>query len=368
MSNIMVEFAQLQEIGKECATTAKKIQQAKEDFQSSVNKLDWEVKSKANIRGRSVKLSNRLNSIAISLIKYNSFVRSAYSRYADLENYQNGLNEVGDVKPYSPDASVSVSPTNKGDEDQEKTLLEIIIDKIGDVMKYLDKYSDKETGIIAHICALISTTFEIGREGVKSVEELISSVLKLVSNEFDLLTDFLDKENAEGFGVAATLFSMCSEMLDLAQKDIGELFQDSGALIRDVVGLCEDFLQGNSKLNKALYPIAAIGGIISRAIGDGFEFFKDGDFSIQDTARLLLDSGLEGASNWINLLTKGVIDIDVDKAGDCIMDACYSVHDFMERNNWPTWAKVVGSIVGSPVTLVIGIGNMFKGENVAAVL
>ena len=40
----------------------------------------------------------------------------------------------------------------------------------------------------------------------------------------------------------------------------------------------------------------------------------------------------------------------------------------MERNNWTTWAKVVGSIVGSPVTLVMGIGNMFKGENVASVL
>ena len=44
MSHIMVEFAQLQEIGKECAATAKKIQQAKEDFQSSINKLDWELK------------------------------------------------------------------------------------------------------------------------------------------------------------------------------------------------------------------------------------------------------------------------------------------------------------------------------------
>lgn len=87
MSHIMVEFAQLQEIGKECATTAKKIQQAKEDFQSSINKLDWEVKSKANIRGRAVKLSNRITRISLALMRYNSFINKAHKYYSALDSY-----------------------------------------------------------------------------------------------------------------------------------------------------------------------------------------------------------------------------------------------------------------------------------------
>lgn len=368
MSHIKVEFARLQEIGKECSAASKRILQAKEDFQSSINRLYWEVKSKANIRARAVKLSNRLNSIGMALPKYNSFVNMAYSRYAELDNYKNGLDELGDVTPYASNTTINVTSANIGDEGKEQTLLEKIIDKLADVLKFIDKYSDEETGVLAHICALISTTLEIGREGVESAEELISSVAQIISSGYDVLADFLDQENAQGFGVAATILSMFGNLIDSLQKDIGEAFQDSGSLIRDIVGLCGDFLQDKSKLNSGVYPIAALGSIISRAIGDAFEFFKDGEFSIQDCARLLLDSGLEGASNWINLLTKGVIDIDVDKAGDCIIDACNSVHDYMERNNWPTWAKVVGSIVGSPVTLVMGIGNMFKGENIAAVL
>ena len=368
MSHIKVEFAKLQEIGKECSAASKRILQAKEDFQSSINRLDWEVKSKANIRARAVKLSNRLNSIGMALPKYNSFVNMAYSSYAELDNYKNGLDELGDVTPYASNTIVNVTSANIGDEGKEQTLLEKIIDKIADVLKFIDKYSDEETGVLAHICALISTTLEIGREGVKSVKELISSISQIISGGFDLLTDFLDQKNAKGFGIAATILSMCGEILDLTQKDIGEVFQDSGSLIRDIVGLCGDFLQDNSIINTIVQPVAALGSVASRLVGDVFEFSKDGDFSIQDAARLLLDSGLEGASTWINLLTKGVIDIDVDKAGDCIMSACNSVHDYMERNNWPTWAKFVGSILGSPVTLGIGIGNMFKGENVAAFL
>lgn len=368
MSHIKVEFAKLQEIGKECSAASKRILQAKEDFQSSINRLDWEVKSKANIRARAVKLSNRLNSIGMALPKYNSFVNIAYSRYTELDNYKNGLDELGDVTPYASNTSINVSPAYREDEDKEQTLLERIIDKIADVMKYIDEYSDEETGVLAHICALISTTLEIGREGVKSVKELISSVSQIISGGFDLLTDFLDEKNAKGFGVAATILSMCSEILDLTQKDIEEVLQDTGSLIRDVVGLCGDFLKDNSVLSETIQPIAALVSAFCRLAGGVVDFFKGGDFSIQDVARLLLDSGLEGASNWINMITKGVIDIDVDKAGDCIMSACNSVHDYMERNNWPTWAKVVGSIVGSPVTLVMGIGNMFKGENVAAVL
>lgn len=372
MSHIKVEFAKLQEMGKECSAASKRILQAKEDFQSSINRLDWEVKSKANIRARAVKLSNRLNSIGMALPKYNSYVNMAYSSYVELDNYKNGLNELGDVTPYASNTSINVPPANIGDEDKKQTLLEKIIDKIADFMKYIDNYSDKETGVLADICALISTTLEIGREGVKSVKELISFVSQIISGGIDLLTNFLDEKNANGFGIAATILSMCSEILDLQQKGIGQALQDSGDLIGQLVGLLKKIINENELFEiiagGVVYPIAAFGSVCTRYVGDLIEFAKDGIFSIQDFARTLLDSGLAGASTWIKLLTCGIIDIDVDNAGDNIMNACGSVHDYMERNNWPTWAKVVGSIVGAPVTLGIGIGNMLKGEGVAAVL
>ncbi|MGM9582157.1 MAG: hypothetical protein ACI3WU_00370, partial [Phascolarctobacterium sp.] len=140
------------------------------------------------------------------LPKYNSFVNMAYSSYAELDNYKNGLDELGDVTPYASNMTVNVTSANIRDEDKEQTLIEKIIDKVADVLKFIDKYSDEETGVLAHICALISTTLEIGREGVESVEELISSVAQIISSGYDVLADFLDQENAEGFGVAATMF------------------------------------------------------------------------------------------------------------------------------------------------------------------
>ena len=71
---------------------------------------------------------------------------------------------------------------------------------------------------------------------------------------------------------------MCGEILDLTQKDIGEVFQDSGSLIRDIVGLCGDFLQDNSIINTIVHPVAALGSVVCRLVGDAFEFSKDGGF------------------------------------------------------------------------------------------
>lgn len=88
MSHIKVEFAKLQEIGKEYAADSKRILQAKEDFQSSINRLDWEVKTKANIRARAVKLSNRLIKISSALMRYNSYINQSYKSFSDLESYK----------------------------------------------------------------------------------------------------------------------------------------------------------------------------------------------------------------------------------------------------------------------------------------
>lgn len=120
MSHIKVEFAKLQVIGKECSATSKRILQAKEDFQSSINKLDWEVKSKANIRARVVKLYYRLNRVGIALPKCSFFINTAYSRYAELDNYKNGLDDLGDVTQFSSNKSVNVSVANKEDKYDEK--------------------------------------------------------------------------------------------------------------------------------------------------------------------------------------------------------------------------------------------------------
>ena len=60
------------------------------------------------------------------------------------------------------------------------------------------------------------------------------------------------------------------------------------------------------------------------------------------------------------------MNVNVDQVGNYVVDACNSVHDYMEKNNWPTWAKIGGSILGAPVTFGMGLGNMFKGKTLTA--
>lgn len=60
MAHIKVEFTQLQEAEKNFSDISRKILQANKDFQTSLRRIDWKVKSKGNIDSRARKLSKRL--------------------------------------------------------------------------------------------------------------------------------------------------------------------------------------------------------------------------------------------------------------------------------------------------------------------
>ena len=200
----------------------------------------------------------------------------------------------------------------------------------------------------------------------------------------------MDKGNVHGFGIVKTILSMLDDFLDFKDKGIGEILQGTGGLISGTGKLAEEYLKYNmiqqivnegfsSEFAKKaakdmvktvgdglITPLVAFGSSCTRFVGDMIEFTKDGNYSIQDFARTLLDSGLSGGSSWIKSLTCGVVNVNVDQVGNYVVDACNSVHDYMEKNNWPTWAKIGGSILGAPVTFGIGLGNMFKGKTLTA--
>lgn len=387
MAHIKVEFTQLQEAEKNFSDISRKILQANKDFQTSLRRIDWKVKSKGNIDSRARKLSKRLEGCRAVLSGYSRFINTAYMKYVALENYQEGLDGLGDVTPYSSgSASNSALPSNdviKEEVGKTETILDLIIKLLDVVKEYLD--IDIADGVLSDILELIVTAAEKEKEGVNNIWELLSFMFEGGTSVISLVEDLADKGNVHGFGIVKTVLSMFDDYLDFKDKGIGEILQGAGGLIAGTGKLAEEYLKykvsegfTSEVAKKAakdmvktvgdglITPLVAFGSSCTRFVGDMIEFTKDGNYSIQDFARTLLDSGLSGGSSWIKSLTCGVVNVNVDQVGNYVVDACNSVHDYMEKNNWPTWAKIGGSILGAPVTFGIGLGNMFKGKTLTA--
>ena len=88
MAHIRIEFTQLQESEDRCSKVSRQIFQAKDDFQESMRKLDWEVKSKSDISRKSRKIEQKLSNLANALSAFKVFIEMASSKYSYLENYQ----------------------------------------------------------------------------------------------------------------------------------------------------------------------------------------------------------------------------------------------------------------------------------------
>ncbi|WP_462432699.1 hypothetical protein [Phascolarctobacterium succinatutens] len=392
MAHIKVEFTQLQEAEKNFSDISRKILQANKDFQTSLRRIDWKVKSKGNIDSRARKLSKRLEGCRAVLRGYSSFINTAYAKYAALENYQKGLDGLGDITPYSNGAySNSAIPNNeviKGELEKANTELDMVIKLLNVLKKYLGV--NVADGVLSDILGLILTAIEKEKEGVNNISELLSFIFNGGASVISLVEDLVDKGNVHGFGIVKTILSMLDDFLDFKDKGIGEILQGTGGLISSTGKLAEEYLKYNmiqqivnegfsSEVAKKaakdmvktvgdglITPLVAFGSSCTRFVGDMIEFTKDENYSIQDFARTLLDSGLSGGSSWIKSLTCGVMNVNVDQVGNYVVDACNSVNDYMEKNNWPTWAKIGGSILGAPVTFGIGLGNMFKGKTLTA--
>lgn len=166
MAHIRVEFTQMQEAGKTFSDISGKILQANKDFKTSLRKIDWKVKSKGNIDSRARKLSKRLEGCRAVLSGYSRFINTAYMKYVALENYQEGLDGLGDVTPYSSgSASNSALPSNdviKEEVGKTETILDLIIKLLDVVKEYLD--IDIADGVLSDILGLILTAIEKEKE------------------------------------------------------------------------------------------------------------------------------------------------------------------------------------------------------------
>lgn len=113
MPRIYVDFQKFKEIGNRCSSVADKLNKIRTDFNTTIKKLDWDLKIQYDINKRAGVISAQLEEYRKILKLYQRFINEAYAQYAKLEN-DNSLKLEGDsaLKKWSKDFFSLKSTTN----------------------------------------------------------------------------------------------------------------------------------------------------------------------------------------------------------------------------------------------------------------
>lgn len=116
--------------------------------------------------------------------------------------------------------------------------------------------------------------------------------------------------------------------------------------------------------DKIIAPIVAIGGGVTRLVGDVCEMSKDG-FNGPEIGEIMAETGLATGAGLLSYYTLGLVNIDVDKTWKYIDATNYLANQYWSNTDYPQWLKVIGSIVGTPVNAVVGIMSMVGDDLVS---
>lgn len=181
MPRVYVEFAGLIEVGNECKSVSARVDSIKSEFQSTVRKLDWDVKYEADINNTANQIAKKLDLYARLLKGYQNFLNEVYNEYAKLDEkkvsgiisgYRMPIPPLADYRPPSPEER-----------------MEEMVDNFKDY--FSDEFGWKEllagAGYIGTIYNLITgikdgkTWADLGKSG-KEVYDFISDAAKTYNN------------------------------------------------------------------------------------------------------------------------------------------------------------------------------------------
>ena len=84
MSRIYVEFSKLEELSKGCESVSSKLNGIREDFQSMIGQLDWDVRFQLEINHSAMRIARSLQDYRRTLITYKQFLNEVYRVYQEL--------------------------------------------------------------------------------------------------------------------------------------------------------------------------------------------------------------------------------------------------------------------------------------------
>lgn len=87
MPRIYVDFQKFKEIGSRCSSVSDKLNNIRADFNSTVKKLDWDLKIQYDINKHAEIISRQLEDYRKILKSYQRFISETLAQYSKLENY-----------------------------------------------------------------------------------------------------------------------------------------------------------------------------------------------------------------------------------------------------------------------------------------
>lgn len=91
MPRIYVDFSKLDNIGNRCKLLSSQIDIIQDDFQHTINSLDWDIRFKSNINSTATQLSKKLDQYSKNLEVLQQFIEGAQSEYIKLDEYKKTL-------------------------------------------------------------------------------------------------------------------------------------------------------------------------------------------------------------------------------------------------------------------------------------
>ncbi len=86
MPRIYIEFAGMKQMEESCKSMSSTLNNIRNDFQQTINHLDWDIKYQSNINSIATQITRKLDSYVLALRKYEKFLGEAYNEYNKLNN------------------------------------------------------------------------------------------------------------------------------------------------------------------------------------------------------------------------------------------------------------------------------------------
>jgi len=282
MTRIYVKYSSLTEIGNECKNIASNIDKISNDFNRTIKRLDWDVRSKDNIEAKAERLVHKLNEYEKLLKKYQRVINFAYDKYEKVDQEGNGKDFIGLVNSILAPENVILQTT--------------ITNSLGAGLKWLyeDKSGNNGASNLLNFVSKLSEALDLN-DVLEEVSEFGSEWLE----SFDAIHD---EKNSDLFKVGTTI-DLVSETADTGGKIIGEIGKKIGnPIIKPIASIYSAIIEGYSSA-------------FSEGIKSAEEYSMDGKLDMQDIASILIDASTMGLFNMFESIAEDSI---MDKISDKI--------------------------------------------------
>ena len=344
MAHITVGFAQLQEVQQTLSDTSNQVFQASSDFQTVMRRLDWEVKSKSDIESRARRLTHKLEDCRTASRNYSTFVNTAYVKYAELENYQRGLANVGNVTPFPSGVAVNGFSRNGEQKTEEENVKaksfwemlaefywkghEQLMSHIDELLSWIKSILEKgkhaasqeALGMAADVIGLFEDIIDMFKDLSEQKFNLSKTITEIGEDILDILLGLVDMDK---YGIINKLISIVSELLDAIktgiEDGIDKMLSELDSLIESV-GSAALKLATTPVARGIIYTVSTVATFLSRLVGDCMSFNKDGSLDGKEMLQALENGIISGSGTLVNLVTRGFIDFDVNSDGKIVFN------------------------------------------------